>query len=219
MSQQPSAPERRMSRSILLTVLLLGMLAAGFVFLSNLAAMTAPPTPTPQIEGVTNITPPLALSDFTLTNHEGDPMSLSDFQGKWALLFFGYTHCPDYCPNTLAEFRQIREQLGEQADEVQFVFLSVDGTRDTPEVLANYLRVRQVEGFVTALTGTEDEVREVGTEYGLFFEKAAETADLEYYIVDHTTQTYLIDPEGNLRVIYNYTAEPDVIVADMQQRF
>jgi protein SCO1 len=201
--------QSRLSRYVLLTMLLFGMLAAGFVFLNNLAAVTSDPTPTPQVEGITAIQPPMILSDFTLINQHGDETSFSDLRGKWTLLFFGYTNCPDYCPITLTEYKRIRETLGEDAANVQFVFVSVDGTRDTPQVVADYLAARGVDDFVVGLTGAEDTVREIGTEYGLYIDSSAATEEHEHteqagYLVDHSTQSFLIDPEGNQMVIYNF---------------
>jgi protein SCO1 len=218
----PAAVQSRMSRYIVLTVLLLGMLAAGFVFLNNLAAVNSEPTPTAQAEGITAVQPPMILSDFTLTNQRGEETSFSDLQGKWTLLFFGYTNCPDYCPITLTEYKRIRDTLGEDAAKVQFVFVSVDGTRDTPQVVADYLTAHGVDDFVIGLTGGEETVREIGAEYGLYVDTPAGTPEHEHteeagYGVDHSTQSFLIDPEGNLRVIYNFATEFDAIVANLRE--
>lgn len=174
------------------------------------------PEPTPMIEGVTAVEPPIEPVEFTLTDASGADVSLSDLRGKLTLLFFGYTHCPDFCPNTLDEFKRIRQMLGDRADEVQFVFISVDGARDTAERMDMYLEVRGVDDFVIGLTGDEATVQAAGAPFGLFFEHNQTTTSAAAYLVDHTTQSYLLDREGKLRVVYSYTAPPDVISGNIQ---
>src|SRR5258706_13246638 len=87
----------------------------------------------------TVIDPPRQLKDFTLTNQAGKPMKLSDLRGQMALVFFVYTNCPNVCPVAVATFTQIRTALGDKASKVAFVFISVDGKRDTPEYLTRFL--------------------------------------------------------------------------------
>ena len=83
--------------------------------------------------------PPVPVRNFELTNQDGQPTRLSDLRGKTVMLFFGYTHCPDVCPVTIADFVQLKKKLGSNADKMAFVLVSVDGERDTPAVLKNYL--------------------------------------------------------------------------------
>lgn len=215
MSQTPAKtnPNRRL---ILTAVLLVVIVAVAALALMRLGSTTPPPAQ--QIEGVTLVEPPIETADFTLTSASGDPLSRNDLEGKLTLLFFGYTHCPDFCPNTLDEFRRIRTLLGDRAAEVQFVFVSVDGERDTPERIAEYLDVRGVGDFVTGLTGDAAAVGAAGAPFGLFFERNRTTTSAEAYLVDHSTQSFLLDRDGNLRVVYSYTTPPDVI-ADNIQRF
>ena len=85
------------------------------------------------------VDPPHLLQDFTLTSQTGDPIRLSDLRGRAAVLFFGYTHCPEECPTTMANFKRVKQMLGDQADQTAFVFISVDGTRDTPAQLTSFL--------------------------------------------------------------------------------
>ena len=103
------------------------------------------------------IDPPRALPDFTLLSQEEQQVSLSDFRGKHVLLFFGYTNCPDVCPLTLDGFRRIHSDLEpEQQEQLAFVFISVDGARDTPQRLREYLAAFDVP--VTALWGDDEEI-------------------------------------------------------------
>jgi protein SCO1 len=167
--------------------------------------------------GVQTIDPPKALQAFTLTDQEGEPFSLSDMQGKMALMLFGYTHCPDVCPLTLLNYKQIKEALGDQGDEVEFVFISVDGERDTPEIMKDYVG-RFDPGFV-GLTGDEATLLRVGEDYDLYFAKRADAGgSTENYLVDHNSNTYLIDRDGNLVALYLYGTEADVIAEDIQAR-
>lgn len=168
-----------------------------------------PPPPT----AGTRLEPPRTVANFTLTSHEGEPLSLSDLEGKIVLLYFGYTFCPDICPASLADFVHVKRNLGEQADQVAFVFVSVDGERDTPDVLARYLSAFDPQ-FI-GLTGEEQEIRKIGVDYGLFFEKVEVEGTSADYLVDHTAASFLIDSERQLSVIYAYGTPPEVISNDI----
>jgi protein SCO1 len=204
-------------RVVLIALLVIGLLIiAGFAAV-QLGPMLTPPEPTALIEGITDVVPPVALNDVTLTDDTGATVQLSNFYGQPSLLFFGYTHCPDFCPTTLENYKRIRTELGEQGDALNYLFVSVDGTRDTPEVISRYLEGRGVSEFVTGLTEDEEVIQTMGTQYGLFFEHAPLSG--EEYLVDHTTLIYLIDAEGKLRAIYNYgtaTASPAVIATHLR---
>lgn len=160
--------------------------------------------------------PPKELAQFTLTDQNGQPLSLSDLRGKPTLLFFGFTHCPDICPTTLAHFRQVKRDMGERGADANYVFISVDGSRDTPERIKEY--VGQFDPEFIGLTGTEDDVRAIANDYFLFFNRAQTegTPSAAGYSVDHTTYAYLIDAEGKLRVIYPFQAPREMIVEDIE---
>ncbi len=202
--------------------LFIGLIVCGVLLIAIFGVMTvrnAPPavTPTttfaPDVPGVTPVEPPKALTDFTLPSDTGDPLSLSALEGKYTMLFFGYTHCPDYCPLTLAEWKGIKTELGDDAATVNFVFISVDGQRDTPEVMQRYLS-RFDESFI-GLSGDEATLTEIGPDYGLYY--SLNTDEGENYSVDHTTVTYLIDPQGRMIDLFSFDAEPDVIVKTIQK--
>lgn len=147
--------------------------------------------------------------DFTLTDHEGAPYTMSDHDGEIRLLLFGFTHCPDFCPTALAEMTQVYEKLGDQGKGLRTLFVSVDPERDTPELLKAYLGSFQIP--VTGLTGTVEEVSVVVDRYSSFFEKVPmESAAL--YTMDHSTRSYLIDAEGKVRYIFSYDDDADRIV-------
>jgi protein SCO1/2 len=166
--------------------------------------------------GVAAITPPRLVADFTLESHTGDPFTLSDMDGKPILLYFGYTHCPDVCPLTMMEIKRVHQLLGDRADDVGYIFASVDGERDTAEWLARYLEFRGMDEFMIALTGSEGDLRRIGADYGLFFEKQRNTGSEASYIVDHTASTFLINQDRELTAILAFGTAPDVIAAEIE---
>jgi protein SCO1 len=165
------------------------------------------------VSGVTILEPPTELGDFTLTANNGEPLSLSNLEGQLALVYFGYTYCPDACPATLLDFRRIKQSLDDRAAEVTFVFISVDGERDTPELLNTYL-ARYDPEFI-GLTGDEDAVREIANEYHVFFERRESATSAAHYLVDHTASRFLIDQEGRLARIYSAMTDASVIAEDI----
>jgi protein SCO1/2 len=172
-------------------------------------------TPQAASNGITAIEPPLPMSDFTLTDQFGEPIQLSDLAGKPTLLTFGFTHCPDICPITLGEMRNIHELLGAEAEKLNFVFISVDGERDTPDMLRDYFELLQVDNFLVGMTGTPEAVRELGTEYGVEF-FYSETDENGNYDVSHTAGMFLLDANQNWIRRYTYGTLAQVIAADIE---
>jgi len=160
------------------------------------------------------VEPPKQLVDFEMPSNTGEDVKLSDFRGKPVLLFFGYTHCPDYCPTTLGEFKQIKKQLGEQGDDVAYVFISVDGERDTPDVLNRY--VTTFDPSFVGLQGTSENLQPIAKDYGLYAKKNTQVESAGGYLVDHTVVTYLIDKQGQLRVFYPFGVQPSTISTDVE---
>ncbi|MCL5997606.1 MAG: SCO family protein [Chloroflexi bacterium] len=172
------------------------------------------PTPTSTPHGVT-VDPPRQMPDFTLTDHDGKPMKLSNLRGKAVLIFFGYTHCPDICPLSLADFRLVKNELGDDAQKINFVMISVDGSRDTPEVMKRYVKAFD-PGFI-GLTGDEVTVRKIGINYGVHFEKQEPTGTAAAYLVAHTSYTYLLDAEGEWRMVFPFKTPAESVAADVRQ--
>lgn len=207
----PSVPPRaphRTSLLILLTALTLGVALLGLAIGMSIRSSMTPPTPTPQIPGLTALVPPEPLPDFTLTNNLGEATRLSDFAGRYVVMFFGFTHCPDFCPLTLANYAQVKGLMGEAGERVSFVFVSVDGERDTPEVLNAY--VPRFDPSFIGLTGTEEEVRALGAPYGLQFTLNKESPEDTDYSVEHSTLGYVVDPQRNLHTLISYNTEAQV---------
>jgi protein SCO1/2 len=150
--------------------------------------------------------------EFTLTGPDDQPVGLRDLRGKVVLLFFGYTSCPDICPTTLYEMRDMLDDLGGKAEDVRVVFVSVDPEKDTPQRLQAYLANIDPRGRLTGLTGSLDTLNEVAAQYGIFFQKRAYN-DSGGYLIDHTATVLLVDGEGYLRVVYPY-GTPGAAIAD-----
>ncbi len=133
------------------------------------------------------------MPKLTLTNQDGEPVQVDQLEGKWTLLFFGYTFCPDICPATLAELRQLRGQLPDEVrEQLRPVLVSVDPARDTPEQLKQYLEFFG-EGFV-GLTGTLDDIQTLANGVGIPFIPG--DTSRENYTVDHSGNLVIIGPDG-----------------------
>lgn len=223
MQQNPTAPPRSgLPRWIVPVVLGVVLLVAAALVFNALQPSRAEQAAGPAGVGSgipiptagTRIEPPRALNSFTLTNQDGEPMGLEDFKGKPTIIYFGYTFCPDVCPTTLADVVRVKRELGDQADQVNFVMVSVDGERDTPEVLKLYLSNFD-ESFI-GLTAPPSEIRKISPDFGVFFQKNEVAGTSAAYLVDHSAALYLVDAEGRLHTIYGYGIPPEVVLADVQ---
>ena len=156
---------------------------------------------------------PLTASEITLTRDNGDVFHLSEQKGRVTLLFFGYTFCPDVCPTTLAELKQVYDGLGDNAQFVQVVFITVDPGRDTSQKMQEY--VNRFNPAFIGLSGSETELEGIWKNYGIFREIAPGTSPTNY-IVNHTARITLIDPDGNLRISYGFQTPVDDIIHDVE---
>ena len=151
---------------------------------------------------------------FTLTDQNGAKRSDNEFRGKYMLVFFGYTFCPDVCPTTLAVMAAALDKMGSGADRIVPVFISVDPARDKPEVLKAYLSAFGPR-FV-GLTGTEDEIAATAKAYRVYIQ--AHKDDGENYTVDHSGVVYLMDKSGAFLANYSLDASPDKLAADLTKQ-
>ena len=150
----------------------------------------------------------LALSD-----HHGRPRRLDDFRGKAGVLLFGFASCPDVCPTTLADMARVMRELGPDAERVQVLFVTVDPERDTQEVLAKYVPAFH-PGFL-GLRGDLEATRAVAKEFKVYFEKRpGETPGS--YSVDHSAQSYVIDPQGRLRLFVRHERIAEELAPDLR---
>lgn len=142
----------------------------------------------------------------------GETVGLDSFAGKVVVVYFGYTHCPDVCPTTLATLDKALDRMGDGAADVQVVMVTVDPVRDTVDLLAEYMGYFN-DTFI-GLTGTVDDIATVATTYGVYF--AANEGDIASgYTVDHTAHLMVIDRAGHLRLILPPNLGPAEIAADL----
>jgi protein SCO1/2 len=151
---------------------------------------------------------------FTLTGDTGEPVALESFRGKVVLIYFGYTFCPDICPASLAELADAMEVLGDGADDVQVVMVSVDPARDTPEVLGEYMDY--FNPTFVGLTGSDSEIAAVADSYGVFYEAQEGTAATGY-LVDHLASVIVIDRDGRWVEVLSYGTTGEQIAGDVEQ--
>lgn len=151
--------------------------------------------------------------DFTLTDERNGTFRLADHRGELFLLFFGYTTCPDFCPLTFSRLTRAYDLLGEQAEQVTTLLVSVDPERDHPERLAEYLGFFDVRS--TGLTGTKEEIDAVVAAYAAFYEEV-ETESAAGTLFNHSTYLYLIDGEGRVRYLFGHGETPERIASGVR---
>ncbi len=149
--------------------------------------------------------------DFKLTDHNGKPRTLADFRGKVVAIFFGYTHCPDVCPTTLADLSLAMDKLGKDAGRVQVLFVTVDPERDTSELLGLY--VPAFNPTFLALYGDLQATQQVTNTFAVTYQKQGTSSG---YSVDHSAGTYLIDPGGRVRLLAPYGQRPEWLAEDIR---
>jgi protein SCO1/2 len=160
------------------------------------------------------IDPPSPAVDFSLEAGNESTFQLKEQRGNIVLLFFGYTHCPDVCPTTLYDFKQMKTSLGELSEKVKFVFVTVDPKRDTINHLNDYVTAFDTE-FI-ALGGNYSELETVWSAYGVYREEK-DVGSAGGYLVDHTARVYVIDLQGNLRLTFPFGMAPEAMTNDVMQ--
>lgn len=193
---------------------LLGVLAVmaaasvgGYVYAQN-ATKKLPAPPAGQF---TRLSPSRVAPDFLFRNTEGGMNFRHDFEGKPTLFFFGYTHCPDICPTTLADFKKVKQALGADGDKVNYVFISVDGERDTPELLKQYVKI--FDPAFKALVADPYVVSSYLTDFGgkVIIDKSDGG-----YKVSHTSDAYLVDGAGQWRAVLPLSMQTEDMVKEIR---
>jgi len=150
---------------------------------------------------------------FQLVDQNGKPFTDADLKGKWHLVFFGYTHCPDACPTALNEMALALDKLGEQRSSVGIVFITVDPERDTPDVLKSY--AQSFDAPIEALTGSADDVAKAARAYRVYY--ARHPREDGGYDMDHSAVIYVIDPQGRFTATLTPDASADAIAARLEK--
>lgn len=151
---------------------------------------------------------------FTLTDHTGRQVTERDYLGGFTLVFFGYTFCPDVCPTVLGDIALALDDLGDDAVAVTPLMISIDSERDTPAILAEYVPLFHER--LIGLSGTTEQIKQVAAAYRVFYRRA-EDPNYTYYLMDHTSFVYLLDPAGKVVSLFRYGTSPDEMAAIIRQ--
>ncbi|MFQ5676178.1 MAG: SCO family protein [bacterium] len=156
----------------------------------------------------------IPTTDFTLIDQHNRPFTLSENKGNVVLLFFGFTYCPDVCPLTLSTWKKVGDLLGDDAQRVRFVYVTVDPERDTPERLKTHLAIFSPD-FI-GLTGPIENLKEVYAAYGVYREKNQISDSATGYLINHTARINIIDPQGNWRLTFSHDSAAEDIGHDIR---
>jgi protein SCO1/2 len=152
---------------------------------------------------------------FSLVGADGKPVTDRDFRGRYMLIFFGFTHCPDICPAELQVIAQALDQLGDKAKNVVPVFITLDPERDTPEAMANY--VKSFGPNFVGLTGSPGAIAAAAKAYRVSYSKVENKDSAGDYSVDHSALVYLMDPEGRYVTHFSYGLSADQMAEKLEK--
>lgn len=154
---------------------------------------------------------------FSLTSHLGKPVTEKDLLGKYSLIFFGFTYCPDVCPVALQNITTALDMIGTDAQKIVPVFITTDPERDTVEKVAQY--VKSFHKSLIGLTGTVDQVKAAKKVYRIYAAKKKNADMPDGYTVDHASIIYLMDPKGNYVTHFNHSTPPKAMAAKIKLIF
>lgn len=163
----------------------------------------------------TDITGAMPALDFAMTRaNDGKAVGAGDYRGKVTLLYFGYTHCPDICPTTLANLSEVLQKLGGRADEVRVLFVTVDPNRDTPELLKGYVKsfAPQIDG----LRGTADQLTALARRYRIAYSVTPDSPGHPYEVM-HSNAVFFFGRDGRAHLVATETKDVDGLTADVKR--
>ena len=201
----------RPSRQIPITFIVIAAFAAAIGLWLGQRFFAAPAQP--KLQNAVLYPSPRTIPDFHLTQTNGTPLTLDAWRGRWDIVYFGYSSCPDVCPTTLATFKSVWRDVQARglADNLRFNFISVDPQRDTPELLGKYVSYFNPD-FVAA-TGSDDELTRLTHSLGLIYSRTTDAnGNIE---VDHSGSAVIVDPDGRLIGMFRPPFEAPVVVADI----
>jgi cytochrome oxidase Cu insertion factor (SCO1/SenC/PrrC family) len=188
-----------------------GTLLAGGVFLGTALQLRGT-----DYGSVTTSGPAAIGGPFTLVSANGQHVSNQTYRGKWVLIYFGYTFCPDACPTALSNISVALEKLGLDASKLQPLFVTVDPQRDTREVMSDYLK--SFDPRILGLTGTEDQIDIVIREFHLYVKQEKSDGDGDSYLVSHSSYIYLMNPQGKFVNVIQGAADGDAIAVWLRKQ-
>lgn len=180
----------------------MSMLAVALLCLSTSYATVEAADPETSIPATTEI-----RARFSLVDHQGRAVTEKTYRGKWLLVFFGYTSCPDICPMTLYDIALAQKALDEEADRIQPIYISVDPERDTVDVLAKY--IPSFGPSIVGLTGEPEQVKQTAQSFRVYYEKVAIPGKPGAYTIDHQSYLYLIRPDGEFETVFPHGMSVD----------
>jgi len=189
------------------------VLASVLAFLLSLSACDQAQKPKVSFNN-TDVTGLEYAKGFALTDQNGQRRTLEEFRGKLVFVFFGFTHCPDVCPTTLAEMAGIMKALGPESERLQVVFITLDPERDTPELLASF--VPAFHPSFLGLTGDQATIDKVAKDFKVFAQKVP-GKDGKSYTIDHTAGSYVFDAQGRIRLFVRHGQPDDALLKDLRQ--
>nr|WP_199540382.1 SCO family protein [Paraburkholderia kururiensis] len=164
---------------------------------------------------LTNVSGHLPDLTFSLTGDDGRPTSAQAFRGQTVLLYFGYTHCPDVCPETMARLMQVMGKLGPDAQKVRILFVTVDPARDTARALHDYVGAFDAE-HARGLTGTDGQIESLAQRYRVAYQMEKRDPNGDYEVT-HSSAVYVFDAQGHARLIATDQDSPDAIAHDVRR--
>lgn len=192
-----------------ISLAIVGLVMGGLLAFLVVNGGGAPTTPHVTVTGK-----PLVGGPFTLTDHTGKRVTDKDFLGRYMLVFFGFTHCPDICPSGLQVMTAALDKLGAKVNDVTPVFITLDSQRDTPEKLAAYLK--SFHPRLVGLTGSAEEVAAAAKSYRVFYQKITDDKSPESYSYDHSAIFYLMGKDGAFAAPINHTTNVDELARALE---
>jgi protein SCO1/2 len=186
--------------------LLIAAILAGLVVLGTGAFLALALRDTPRGAAGTALASAIG-GPFQLVDQNGGTVTDADLKGKWSLIYFGYTHCPDACPTALNDISIALSELGPKRDAVRPIFITVDPERDTPEALKAY--VTSFDAPILALSGTAEQIAKVAKAYRVYYAKHPEAGG--DYSMDHSSVIYVMDPQGRFTASFTHESAPEQI--------
>lgn len=181
---------------------------------SSATPSTPAPTPLPGVVKANVVIPPVRVSDFMLIDQDGRQFRLSQAAGKVRVVYFGYTSCPDICPTTLWEWKTIKRELGQLADDVRFIMVTVDPGVDTPDTMKRFVGL--FDPSFIGLTGAPGELAQVWDAFGMRTEVVELSGSYAGHAVSHSTSMYVLDNENMLRMKIPFSEEPEDAAQDIR---
>lgn len=210
--QRRRSTQKLPAKNLLPIIAAIGALLMGYYVADKLI-----PAPPPLELKSATLYPPhfRSMPAFRLTDENNDPFTEQELTGYWNLIFFGYTYCPDVCPNTLSVLQQTKTALAAQNPKVKLriIFASIDPERDTPAKLAPYIHYFDPE--FRAITGGSSETQKLARHFGVFFRKTIDPKNPTHYLIDHSTGIFLLNPATDLVALFSPPHNSTDITADL----